>query len=63
VGTCRFGDDLSTSELGRDRKAHEVDNLCVVDTSFFPGIRAVNPAPTAMANAIRGGGHLVGRMA
>ena len=40
-------------------KAHEVDNLYVVDTSFFPSIGAVNPALTAMANAIRVGDHLI----
>ena len=39
-------------------KAHELDNLYVVDTSFFPSIGAVNPALTAMANAIRVGEHL-----
>jgi choline dehydrogenase-like flavoprotein len=43
-------------------KAHELDNLYVVDTSFFPSIGAVNPALTAMANAIRVGEHLLGRM-
>jgi choline dehydrogenase-like flavoprotein len=43
-------------------KANELDNLYVVDTSFFPSIGAVNPALTAMANAIRVGEHLLGRM-
>jgi choline dehydrogenase-like flavoprotein len=43
--------------------SHEVDNLYVVDTSFFPSIGAVNPALTAMANAIRVGDHLLSRMA
>ncbi len=43
-------------------KAHELDNLYVVDTSFFPSIGAVNPALTAMANAIRIGEHMIGRM-
>jgi choline dehydrogenase-like flavoprotein len=36
-------------------KAHEVDNLYVADTSFFPSIGAVNPALTAIANGIRVG--------
>jgi choline dehydrogenase-like flavoprotein len=44
-------------------KAHELDNLHVVDASFFPSIGAVNPALTVMANAIRVGEHLVERMA
>jgi choline dehydrogenase-like flavoprotein len=43
-------------------KAHELDNLHVVDTSFFPSIRAVNPALTAMAIAIRIGAHLTERL-
>ena len=40
-------------------RAHELDNLYVVDTSFFPSIGAVNPALTAMANAMRVGDHLL----
>ncbi len=63
AGTCRFGDDPATSVLDANCKAHEVDNLYVVDTSFFPSIGAVNPALTAMANAIRVGEHLVERLA
>jgi choline dehydrogenase-like flavoprotein len=61
-GTCRFGTDPATSVLDVNCKAHEVDNLYVVDTSFFPSIGAVNPALTAMANAIRVGEHLTGRL-
>jgi choline dehydrogenase-like flavoprotein len=44
-------------------KAHELDNLYVVDTSFFPSISAFNPALTAMANALRIGDHPLSRMA
>jgi choline dehydrogenase-like flavoprotein len=44
-------------------KAHELDNLYVVDTSFFPSIGAVNPGLTAMANAIRVGEHIADRIA
>ena len=43
-------------------KAHELDNLYVVDTSFFPSSSAVNPALTAMANALRVGDHLLERL-
>ncbi len=57
-GTCRFGDDLRTSVLDRNCKAHDLDNLYVVDTSFFPSSGAVNPSLTAMANALRVGEHL-----
>jgi choline dehydrogenase-like flavoprotein len=60
-GTCRFGTDPKTSVLDTNCKAHELDNLYVVDTSFFPSIGAVNPALTAMANAIRVGDHLLER--
>ncbi len=63
AGTCRFGHDPTTSVLDEHCKAHEVDNLYVVDTSFFPSIGAVNPALTAMANAIRVAEHLVERTA
>jgi choline dehydrogenase-like flavoprotein len=62
AGTCRFGRDPATSVLDENCKAHELDNLYVVDTSFFPSIGAVNPALTAMANAIRVGEHLLDRM-
>ena len=62
AGTCRFGADPATSVLNTDCRAHEVDNLYVVDTSFFPSIGAVNPALTAMANALRVGDHLLERM-
>ena len=63
AGTCRFGTDPATSVLDVNCKAHELDNLYVVDTSFFPSIGAVNPALTAMANAIRVGEHIVQRLA
>jgi len=63
AGTCRFGADPATSVLDGNCKAHELDNLYVVDTSFFPSIGAVNPALTAMANALRVGDHLLSRMA
>jgi len=62
AGTCRFGTDPETSVLDTNCKTHELDNLYVVDTSFFPSIGAVNPALTAMANAIRVGDHLLERM-
>jgi choline dehydrogenase-like flavoprotein len=63
AGTCRFGTDPERSVLNTDCRAHELDNLYVVDTSFFPSIGAVNPALTAMANALRVGDHLHERLA
>ncbi|MGO9350218.1 MAG: GMC oxidoreductase [Mycobacterium sp.] len=62
AGTCRFGTDPASSVLDGNCKAHELDNLYVVDTSFFPSIGAVNPALTTIANAIRVGEHLLERM-
>jgi choline dehydrogenase-like flavoprotein len=61
-GTIRFGDDPATSALDRHCRAHEVDNLYVVDGSFFPSSGAVNPALTIMANALRVGDHLLERL-
>jgi choline dehydrogenase-like flavoprotein len=62
AGTCRFGADPGTSVLDTNCKAHELDNLYVVDTSFFPSIGAVNPALTAIANALRVGDHIANRI-
>jgi choline dehydrogenase-like flavoprotein len=62
AGTVRFGADPATSVLDRDCRAHELDNLYVADTSIFPSISAVNPALTAMANAIRVGDHILERL-
>ncbi len=61
-GTIRFGHDPKSSALDSNCKAHEVDNLYVVDASFFPSSGAVNPALTIMANALRVGDHLIERM-
>jgi choline dehydrogenase-like flavoprotein len=61
-GTVRFGADPADSVLDVDCKAHDLDNLYVVDTSFFPSSSAVNPALTAMANALRVGDHLIERL-
>ena len=61
-GTIRFGNDPATSVLDKNCKAHDVDNLYVVDGSFFPSSSAVNPALTIMANALRVGEHLLERV-
>jgi choline dehydrogenase-like flavoprotein len=62
-GTARFGTDPTTSVLDVDCKAHDLDNLYVVDGSFFPSSGAVNPALTIMANALRVGDHIKERLA
>ena len=61
-GTVRFGADPRTSALDRNCRAHEVENLYVVDGSFFPSSGAVNPALTIMANALRVGDVILERL-
>jgi choline dehydrogenase-like flavoprotein len=61
-GTLRFGRDPKTSVLDVNCRAHELDNLYVVDASFFPSSGAVNPALTIMANALRVGDHILERL-
>src|SRR5579872_1079320 len=63
VGTTRFGADPKSSVLDRDCKAHELDNLYVVDSSLFVSSAAVNPTLTIVANAMRVGDHLKQRLA
>lgn len=58
VGTCRFGDDAKASVLDVNCRAHDVENLYVVDASFLPSMGAMNPTLTIIANALRVAGHL-----
>ena len=62
-GTIRFGRDPKTSALDENCKAHDIDNLYVVDASFFPSSGAVNPGLTIIANALRVAEHLRRRVA
>jgi choline dehydrogenase-like flavoprotein len=62
-GTVRFGADPKTSALDTSCRSHEVENLYVVDGSFFPSSSAVNPALTIMANALRVGDRILERLA
>jgi choline dehydrogenase-like flavoprotein len=62
VGTCRFGEDPTTSVLDLNCRTHDIDNLYVVDGSFFCSSGAVNPTLTIIANALRVGTHLIDRM-
>jgi choline dehydrogenase-like flavoprotein len=57
-GTCRFGTDPKTSVLDQYNRAHEVDNLYVVDASFFPSSTGLNPSLTVAANALRVAEHV-----
>jgi choline dehydrogenase-like flavoprotein len=57
-GTCRFGADPKTSVLDPHNRAHEVDNLYAVDSSFFPSSAGLNPSLTVAANALRVAAHV-----
>lgn len=57
-GTVRFGNDPSSSVLDQWCRAHDVDNLYVIDSSFFPSSGAVNPSLTILAQALRAAGHI-----
>ena len=57
-GTVRAGEDPERAPLDGWCKAHDVENLHVVDASFFPSSGAVNPALTVAAQALRVGDRL-----
>jgi len=57
-GTVRFGTDPATSVLNPQNRAHEVENLYVVDASFFPSSTGINPSLTVAANALRVAEHI-----
>jgi choline dehydrogenase-like flavoprotein len=62
AGTVRFGTDPAASVLDVHCRAHDLDNLYVVDGSFMPSIGAVNPTLTIIANALRVGDHIAERI-
>jgi choline dehydrogenase-like flavoprotein len=57
-GTLRFGIDPKTSVLNPFCRSHDIPNLFVVDSSFFPSSAAVNPALTIAAQALRVADHI-----
>jgi choline dehydrogenase-like flavoprotein len=61
-GTCRFGDDPHSSVLDRDNRAHDLDNLYVLDASFFPSSGGINPSLTIVANSLRATDKIVQRL-
>lgn len=61
-GSCRFGTSPHTSVLDLNCRTHDIDNLYVVDSSFFPSNSGANPTLTIMANALRVGDHLAERL-
>jgi choline dehydrogenase-like flavoprotein len=62
VGTCRFSSDAATGVLDLNCRTHDVENLYIVDSSFFPSSSAVNPTLTIAANALRVADHLKSRL-
>lgn len=58
-GTCRFGTNPKTSVLDSNNRCHELENLYVVDSSFFPSSGGTNPSLTIAANALRVADHLI----
>jgi choline dehydrogenase-like flavoprotein len=60
-GTCRFGDDPAKAVLDRWNRAHDLENVYVVDSSFFPSSGGTNPSLTIAANALRVADHLLGK--
>jgi choline dehydrogenase-like flavoprotein len=62
-GTCRFGDDPLKSVLDRNNRTHDLDNLYVVDASFFPSSGGTNPSLTIAANALRAADAIHARLA
>lgn len=58
-GTLVFGTDPRTSVLDPYCRTHDIDNLFVVDASFFPSSAAVNPGLTIVAQALRVAEHIV----
>ncbi len=57
-GTVRFGADAASSALDPNCKMWDLDNLYVVDSSFFVSSSSVNPTLTIIANALRVADHL-----
>jgi choline dehydrogenase-like flavoprotein len=57
-GTLCFGTNPRASVLDAFCRSHDVDNLFVVDASFFPSSAAVNPGLTIAAQAIRVADHI-----
>lgn len=61
-GTCRFGEDSRTSVLDPDNRAHDLDNLYVLDSSFFPSSGGINPSLTIVANSLRASAKIAHRL-
>jgi choline dehydrogenase-like flavoprotein len=58
LGGCRMGNDPKTSVVNSFCRAHEVENLYVVDGSIFPSSSEKNPTLTIMAVSARAADHI-----
>lgn len=61
-GTITFGTDPKNSVLDPFCRSHDIENLYVMDASFFPSSSAVNPALTIAAQALRVADHMLGKL-
>ncbi len=52
-GTCRMGNDRRISVVDKSNRVHDIENLYIIDASFFPSSAGINPALTIAANALR----------
>jgi choline dehydrogenase-like flavoprotein len=59
LGTCRMGNDPTTSVVDKWCRSHEVPNLWVVDGSIMPTGSGYNPTLTILANAYRVADHFI----
>lgn len=60
-GTCRFGDTPQKSVLNKFNRSHDIENLYILDSSFFPTSGGTNPALTIAANSLRVAEHILNR--
>src|SRR5262249_15574529 len=62
MGTCRMGNDPTTSVVNANCQLHDAKNVLVVDSSFMPSSLGLNPMMTVVANALRVGTWAVAQM-
>lgn len=58
-GTCRMGINRNKSVVDKNNRVHDLENLFILDSSFFPSGAGINPALTIAANALRVGDFLL----
>ena len=58
-GTCRLGEDPTSSVVNVNNRSHDIENLYITDASFFPSSAGTNPSLTIVANAMRVSEHIL----